>query len=107
MENSPVNLDRMIADKLQSGSGIYRPYIAKAIRDIEKPWPIRDFRLGVAEIGPSTLGLSIWDNQVMAYSDEQRGAVMDYLKKVKAVIELNGLEVQYVAEKGDPPARRE
>jgi hypothetical protein len=106
MENSPVNLDRMIAQKLQSGSGIYRPYIAKAIRDVKKPDTIRDFRMGVSELGPSTLGLSIWEQQIMAYTDEQRGAVMEYLKLVKAAIELNGLSVEYVAEKGVPPARR-
>jgi hypothetical protein len=107
MENSPVDLDRLIAQKLQQGTGIYRPHIARAIREIPKPDNIKDFRMGIAEIGPSTLGVSIWENQVKAYSDEQRGAVMSYVKNVKTAIELNGLSVEYIAQEGDPPARRE
>lgn len=102
-----IDLAAVAQKRLQKGSGIYRAHIARAVRDVPKPDTIMDFRLGITEIGPSTLGISIWDNQVNGYSDDQRGDVMDYLKLVKAAIELNGLEVQYVGEKGDPPARRE
>lgn len=102
-----VDLAAHMQGKLQKGSGIYRAHIARAIREVKKPDNVKDLRVQITELGPSTLGLGIFENQVQAYSDEQRGAVMDYIKLVQAAIELNGLEVKFVAQKGSPPPFRE
>lgn len=104
MENSNIDLDKLIASKLRLGSNIYTDDLATAIRVIPKPVP--DFRLGITELGPKQIGLVIWRDQVEGYNDYQRGDVMDYLKRVKGIVELSGLDCEYVAQEGKPPNRR-
>ena len=100
-QSSPVDLDRLVREKLEQGTGIYTKTLAKAVHEVKKPFA--SLRMGVTELGGNTLGLVLWENQIKSLNDYQRGDVMLYAQRVKNVLELHGVDCTYVAVEGDPP----
>jgi hypothetical protein len=77
----------------------YSPAIKKAIRQVPKPYPIRT---DVAE-HPDFLEIVIYENQIMEFEESQRVVIMDYLLKVRDVVQLHGVRCELGGYAGDPP----
>jgi hypothetical protein len=65
----------------------YTTEMAKKIRDI-KP-PVKNLLLDV-RARPNYLALTVYESNIMEYSETQRGAIMDYLLLVRQLIQSYG-----------------
>jgi hypothetical protein len=77
----------------------YNKAIALAIRQVPKPFPVHT---DVAE-HPDFLEIRIYENQIMEYEEAQRVVIMDYLLKVRDVVQLHGVRCELMGVAGDPP----
>lgn len=51
------------------------------------------------------IGLRIYENEVMALSNEKQLTVIEYLHKMRQMIQAFGYKCFFEGEKGDPPRR--
>lgn len=52
------------------------------------------------------VGLRIYENEVLALSNEKRLYVMEHLQKMRQMVEAFGYTCHFQGSKGDPPRRR-
>lgn len=69
----------------------YTKEMAKAIREIKPPY--KNIKLDIMR-RPNYLALVIHENNIMEFSQEQRMGIMDYLLKVRSMIENFGVRCE-------------
>lgn len=52
---------------------------------------------------PNYIGIRVYENQIMAMSDEQRVGIMEYLQLLRITLESFGVKANFDGAKGDPP----
>lgn len=62
---------------------IYTKEMAKAIRAIPKPY--KDFKVGISDCG-SHLEILTKESEVMAFSQDQRANILEYLTMIEKVL---------------------
>jgi len=77
----------------------YNKDIARAIRQIPKPYGIRTDMVE----HPDFLEIRIYENEIMTFEENQRVVIMDYLLKVRDVVQLSGVRCELMGVAGDPP----
>ncbi len=82
-------------------SSLYSPTVAKAFREVKKPLP---FTVNLVEL-PDFLYLSVYADEILSFSDDQREAVMMWLLATKKRIEDLGVRCEIAGHDGPPPKR--
>lgn len=77
----------------------YSKEIAQALRNVQKPFP--QLKISVLEY-PDFLQVNVFENQIMGLSDEQRGAVFDYLIICRDMVQSYGVKCELGGLTGDP-----
>ena len=72
----------------------------KMLKEMKPPYP--GIVIDITE-SPSYVGLRVYENQIMALSDEKQYGVMMHLQEMRKVIETFGYKCFFEGEKGDPP----
>jgi len=49
------------------------------------------------------IGIRVYENQIMSFSDERRVVIMEYLQKLRNIIEAFGERCYFDGAVGDPP----
>ena len=78
----------------QTGRIVYNISMAKAVRNVKQP--VKGLVMDIKAL-PDFLAVTVYEENILEYSDEQRAAIMQYLILVRDVIrsfnvpcELNG-----------------
>lgn len=69
------------------------------------PKPYKDFNVALVTYPDGLVTLRIYENQIMAYGDEQRANVLLYLEKVCQQIRNLGVRCELEGVAGDYPQR--
>ena len=83
----------------------YNREVAAAVREVVKPFK---FTMDIVEHDQPTLyyvELRLYDNEVLAMSDEKWQQCLAYTLKVKDVIQLFGIRCELGGVAGDPPQK--
>lgn len=75
------------------------PLCLKMLKNMKAPYGIV---IDITE-NNSYVGLRVYENEVMALSDEKRYGLMLYLHEMRKVVEQFGYKCLFEGEKGDPP----
>jgi hypothetical protein len=70
------------------------------LRDMKPPYP--GIVIDITE-NPSYIGLRVYENQIMALSDEKQYGIMMHLHEMRKVLMNFGYKVFFEGSKGDPP----
>lgn len=77
------------------------PILIKTLKEMKSP-----YKVIVDLVDKDTyLGLRIYENEVLALSSEKQLIVVEYLQKVRQMIESFGYKCFFEGQKGDPPRR--
>jgi predicted DNA binding CopG/RHH family protein len=80
---------------------IIDPVLIKTLKQMQSP-----YKITVDLVDKDTyIGLRIYENEVMALSDERQLTVIEYLHKMREIIKSFGYKCFFEGEKGDPPRR--
>lgn len=77
----------------------YDPLVYKVLKDNKPPYNIV---VDLVEM-PNFLALRVYENEVMALSNEKQMIVMEYLFKLKGIVEQFGYICDFQGVAGDPP----
>lgn len=75
--------------------------VGYALRGIEKP--VKDLRYSLVEYPGNLLVVRVYENQIMGYNDAQRQDILEYLEKLKDMIQSLGFRAGLEGAAGDPP----
>lgn len=78
---------------------IYDPLVYKVLKENKPPYNIV---VDIVEM-PDFLALRVYENEVMALSNEKQMIVMEYLFKLKEIVHKFGYKCDFQGVKGDPP----
>jgi hypothetical protein len=76
--------------------------MARAVRTIKQP--VKGLVMDVKAL-PDFLALTVYEENIMEYADEQRAAIMDYLKTVRNLIKSYGVPCELNGETYIPRGR--
>ena len=77
----------------------YDPLVFKILKENKPPYNIV---IDIVEM-PKFLALRVYENEVMALSNEKQIIIMEYLFKLKNIIEQFGYTCDFQGAPGDPP----
>lgn len=77
----------------------YNPLVYKILKENKPPYNIV---VDLVEM-PNFLALRVYENEVMALSNEKQIIIMEYLFKLKNIIEQFGYTCDFQGAPGDPP----
>lgn len=80
---------------------IIEPELVKILKSMQSPYKITVDLVDKKDY----IGLRIYENEVMALSDERQVTVVEYLHKMRKTIQAFGYKCFFEGEKGDPPRR--
>lgn len=78
--------------------------VRKEFHSLEKPYD--DFNVALVTYPDGLITLRIYEDQIMAYEDEQRANVLLYLERLRNNIAALGVRVEMEGVAGDIPVRR-
>lgn len=78
---------------------MYDKTIANTIKQHKKPYP---FTLDLVEF-PEFLNLTVYEDEIAEFEDEQRAAIMAYLQKVRLAVMQLGVRCEIGGLPGSPP----
>lgn len=78
---------------------IYDPLVYKILKDNKPPYNIV---VDLVEM-PNFIALRVYENEVMSLSNEKQMIVMEYLIKLKGIVEQFGYTCDIQGSRGDPP----
>jgi hypothetical protein len=81
----------------------YTKEMALKIRDIKKP--VHDLQMDIVEY-PDFLAIRLYENNFLQYGDNVRMKIIDYVEKVKRVIESYGVRCELEGKPGERILRR-
>ena len=78
--------------------------IKQTVRSFPKPY--KDFEVATVTYPDGLVTLRIYENQIMAFEDEQRANILLYLEQVQAAVRALGVRCEMEGVAGDRPRRR-
>lgn len=79
----------------------YDPLVYKILKENKPPYNIV---VDLVEM-PNFLALRVYENEVMSLSNEKQMIIMEYLYKLKGIVEKFGYTCDFQGVPGDPPRK--